>query len=86
MNLLLELESTITIHQIKKEENKMETKEKFDIILSKNRLAREVKNLYKKLKQKVPEFVIFDFSEIEKSTGEMNQPTAKDILTTNMDI
>ena len=61
----------------------------FDIILSKNRIAREMKRLYLKNGYKlheIPEFVLFDFDEIEKKTGIANQPTGRDILTTEMDI
>ena len=59
----------------------MATKEeKFDIILSKNRLAREVKSLCKYLGINVSEMIRFDFDEIEKMTGVMNQPTAREIL------
>ena len=60
--------------------------ERFNIILSKNRLAREVKDLCKELNWRVSETVKFDFDEIEKSTGVMNQPTAREILETNMDV
>ena len=53
---------------------------KFDIILSKNRLAREMRRLYTKAGEKVPEMTLFDFTEVEKRTGTMNQPSGRDIL------
>lgn len=56
------------------------TEADFEIILSKNRLAREVKFLYKNRGEDVPEFVKFDFDEIEKKTGVANQPTGREIL------
>jgi len=59
---------------------------KFDIILSKNRLAREMRRLYTLTGEKVPEMVLFDFSEVEKRTGVMNQPTGRDILQSEIEI
>jgi len=35
---------------------------------------------------RVPDFIKFDFDEIEKATKTLNQPTAKDIFETNMEI
>jgi len=58
----------------------------FDIILSKNRIARELKDAFKEANWNIPESVLFDFDEIEKKTGTANQPTVREILTTNMDI
>jgi hypothetical protein len=59
---------------------------KFDIILSKNRIAKEMRRLYTAAGEKVPEMVLFDFTEVEKRTGTMNQPTGVDILTAKIDI
>jgi len=53
---------------------------KFDIILSKNRIAKEMKRLYKEAGETVPDMVVFDFGEVEKRTGTMNQPTGAEIL------
>lgn len=69
-------------------------KEEFDIILSKNRIARELKEMYSLVAEytkekswlRVPESVLFDFDEIEKKTGIANQPTGRDILTSEIDI
>jgi len=57
----------------------------FDIILSKNRLAREIRDIYNELNKtergwKIPDHVKFDFDEIEKKTGTGNQPTGREIL------
>ena len=63
--------------------------QKFDIILSKNRIARELKDMYQRAgyaPSRIPEHVKHDFDEIEKQTGTMNQPTGRDILETNRDI
>ena len=65
---------------------KMKKDELFPIVLSKNRLSRELKQLYKKNKQTIPSFVYFDFEEIEKAIGTQNQPTAKEIFDSKMDI
>ena len=65
------------------------TDRNFNIILSKNRIARELKRLYSEQGNKlneIPDFILFDFDEIEKKTGTANQPTGRDILTCNMDI
>ncbi len=56
------------------------TDKEFDIILSKNRLAKTVRELYIDVGEPVPDHVLFDFSEIEKATGTANQPTTDDIL------
>lgn len=53
----------------------------FNIVLSKNRLARTVRDLYNDMNEPVPEHVLFDFEEIEQKTGTANQPTAYEILT-----
>jgi hypothetical protein len=60
--------------------------EDFDIILSKNRLARNLKDMFNELNESIPEHILFYFDEIEKKTGVGNQPTARDILTSKMDI
>ena len=63
--------------------------QKFDIILSKNRIARELKSKYLLAGHslnEVDEFVKYDFDVIERQTGTMNQPTGRDILQTYMDI
>lgn len=52
----------------------------FNIVLSKNRLARTVRDLYKNSGEQIPDHVFFDFEEIEKKTGTANQPTAKEFL------
>jgi molybdopterin-binding protein len=61
----------------------MKQEEKFAIILSKNRLAREVKRL---CNGKVDAVIRFDFQEIEKITGVMNQPTAEEIFDADIEI
>lgn len=62
------------------------TDKDFDIILSKNRIAREMK-LYADLAgYEIPEYILFDFDQIEKKTGEANQPTGRSILTSKMDV
>ncbi len=58
----------------------------FDIILSKNRLARHIKEVYAERNEPIPEHVLFDFDEIEKKTGVANQPTARQILTSKYHI
>lgn len=63
--------------------------EDFNIILSKNRIARTMKNLYLENGYKlheIPGFVLFDFDEIEKKTGVANQPSGRDILTSKMNV
>jgi hypothetical protein len=62
----------------------MKADKKFEIILAKNRLARTVKRL---LKGEPPSgFILQDFEDIELRTGTGNQPTAKEILLSDMDI
>jgi len=61
-------------------------KTNFDIILSKNRIARDMKSLYAKLDRTAPTYILFDFDEIEKKTGTANQPTGREILTSKQDI
>ena len=58
----------------------------FDIILSKNRLARHIKEVYAGRNEPIPEHVLFDFDEIEQKTGVSNQPTARQILTSKYHI
>jgi hypothetical protein len=60
--------------------------ENFEIVLSKNRLAREIKQLYANLNEPVPTVVQFDFEEIERAIGTANQPTAKEIFNINANI
>ena len=55
--------------------------EKFDIILSKNRIFRELKRLYAIAGEYPSNTILFDISEIERVTGTSNQPTGVDILT-----
>jgi len=64
----------------------MKQSEKFEIVLSKNIVARELKRLYKLAGEKPSESIIFNLQEIEGITGVMNQPTAEEILTSKMDI
>ncbi len=52
----------------------------FQIVLSKNVIARELRDLYKELKRQPSESVKFHFDEIEKATRVANQPTGRDIL------
>ncbi len=61
-------------------------KNDFDTVLSKNRIARYIKEICSDIGETVPEYIMFDFDEIEKATGTVNQPTARDILNTSMDI
>ena len=58
----------------------------FDLVLSKNTIARELKRLYKQSGEKCPEFIIYSFNDIEAKIGTMNQPTCDEILTSSMDI
>jgi len=62
------------------------TDDNFGIILSKNRIARELKGLYAELNRSVPEYILFDFDEIEKKTGNLNQPSGRDILTSKLNV
>ena len=62
------------------------TDKDFNIILSKNRIAREMKMFADLAGYDIPEYILFDFDEIEKKTGVANQPTGREILTTVMDI
>ena len=59
----------------------------FEIILSKNRLARYILNLHKDNKLGIiPDYIYYDFEEIEKKTGTANQPDAKEILDSRLDV
>lgn len=58
---------------------------KIDIIRAKNRLAKEMRRLYTDLGEKVPEMVLFDFTEVEKRTGTMGETTGAEILTEKME-
>lgn len=62
----------------------------FEIILSKNRIARAIKRTILEDSESYVSIFIetikFDFDEIEKKTGVANQPTARDILETEMNI
>jgi len=62
------------------------TKVIFDITLSKNIIARELKRLYKANNEKPPEFIKFHFDEIEKLVKPFNQPTGRDVFNSNTDI
>lgn len=68
----------------------MKDEEKFEIILAKNRLARTIKEIFKTTNESynrnVPEHIKADFDMIERSTGTMNQPSARDILESLLDI
>lgn len=64
----------------------MNEEQKFAVILSKNRLARQVKSLCKELGIAVRESIKFDFDVIEEATGTMNQPTAREILESSTDL
>ena len=55
--------------------------EKFDIILSKNRVCIEIKRLYAIAGEHPSNTILFDISEVERVTGTSNQPTGADILT-----
>jgi hypothetical protein len=55
----------------------MKEDEKFDIVLSKNYIARYIRDNC----EDVPEYILFDFDEVEKRTGVFNQPTARNIIT-----
>ena len=53
----------------------------FDIVLSKNALARTIRDYHKIYNiGAVPEYIKFQFDEIEKKTGTANQPSAREIL------
>lgn len=58
--------------------------EALNAILSKNRLVRDIKQMYRGMN--IPESIKFDFEAIEAAIGTMNQPTARDILESEMDI
>ncbi len=62
------------------------TDKEFEVILSKNRIARHIKDIHMELNEVVPEHIKFDFDEIEKITGTANQPTGRDIMSTSIDI
>ena len=64
----------------------MKQSEKFEVVLSKNMVARELKRLYKIVGERPSESVIFNLEAIEKATGLQNQPTCEEILTSKMDI
>jgi hypothetical protein len=65
---------------------KLTESDKFNIILSKNRIARELKRLYRQTGERASGTVLFDLSEIERATGTMNQPDCGEILGSEMDI
>ncbi len=56
------------------------------IVLSKNRIARELRLLYKELDRKAPNYILYDFDMLEKRTKTSNQPTARNILTSDTDL
>ena len=58
----------------------------FNIVLAKNRIARELKFFYEQMDITAREQIKLDFEEIEKKTGTMNQPTAREILESKHDI
>jgi hypothetical protein len=60
--------------------------DQFEMILSKNRIARELRTLYHFKNEQVPEYIKHDFDEIEKHTGTANQPTAREILESNLNV
>jgi len=62
------------------------TEKDFNIILSKNRLAKTIRDLYEENNEPIPDYVRFDLNEIESKTGTANQPTVNDILDSEMDI
>ena len=64
----------------------MKQSEKFEVVLSKNMVARELKRLYKIVGERPSESVIFNLEAIETLTGVMNQPSCEEILTSKMDI
>lgn len=58
----------------------MTEKEKFDIILSKNRLAKNIKYMLNQIGVKESQILLYDLEQIEKLTGTANQPTVKEIF------
>lgn len=68
----------------------MKDEEKFEIILAKNRLARTIRDIFRMSNEaynnSVPEHIKADFDEIEKATGTMNQPSARDILESKLNL
>ncbi len=58
----------------------MTEKEKFDIILSKNRLAKNIKYMLDLLKIKESRILLYDLEQIEKLTGCANQPSVREIF------
>lgn len=58
----------------------------FDIVLAKNRIARELKFFYEQMDTTAREQIKLDFEQIEKKTGTMNQPTAREIFESKQDI
>lgn len=58
----------------------MTEKEKFDIILSKNRLAKNIKYLLNQIGVKESQILLYDLEQIEKLTGTSNQPSVRDIF------
>ena len=64
----------------------MTENEKFDIILSKNRLARNIKYMLDLLKISESDILLYDLEQIEKLTGVMNQPTVREIFESKIEI
>jgi len=62
-------------------EGKEEFDKAFNLVLSKNILAREIKDLYQRLGERVSESTIFHLEEIEKELGTANQPGVRNIIT-----
>jgi len=58
---------------------------KFDAILAKNRIARELADLIRegKIRQSDIRVILEDLTEIEDFIGEGNQPIAEDIIQVN---
>lgn len=64
----------------------MTNEQKFDIILSKNRLARNIKYMLEQMKIKESAILLYDLEEIEKATGTANQPTVRQIFESQTEI
>jgi hypothetical protein len=58
----------------------------FDIILAKNRIARELKFFYAQMNMTAREAIKQDFDKLEEKIGTMNQPTAREIFESTQDI
>jgi hypothetical protein len=62
------------------------TKKRFDAILAKNDIAREIKQLRNNQEPISSNVIIYALETIEQFLGEGNQPSINDILNTTVEI